>query len=390
MSDIKGLTDEYIMHSYGRFPLTVVSGSGSTLTSDTGKKYIDFTSGIGVNSLGYNDPQWVKAVSEQAAKLAHISNLFYTEPAAVLAEKFCKASSMSRVFFCNSGAESNECAIKLARKYSFDKYGAGRYKIITLKNSFHGRTMATITATGQDVFHQYFDPFLEGFEYADANDTDELKKLISEGGVCAVMMELIQGEGGVLPLDKDYVKQAFSLCKDNDVLFMTDEVQTGMGRTGTLFLYQQYGIVPDVCTTAKGLGAGLPIGACLCSDALKDVLSPGTHATTFGANPVVCAGANVVLDTLLSQGFLASVTSKGQYIRSQLQNAAVDGPIRGAGLMLGIKPSKMTSAEAAAKCMDAGLLVLTAKDSVRLLPPLSISQSELIAGTEILKKVLEG
>ena len=295
--EIKALTGQYIMNTYGRFPVAIDHGQGATLYDPEGNAYIDFTSGIGVSDLGYGCQPWVDAIAKQAGKIGHTSNLFYTEPPARLAEILCKRTGMSSVFFANGGGEANEGMIKLARKYSFDKYGRGRAAIVTLNNSFHGRTITTLTATGQDVFHNYFFPFTGGFRYADANDLASLEAAAGDD-VCAVMMELVQGEGGVLPLDRDYVKAVARLCAEKDWLLLVDEVQTGVGRTGSLFAFQQYGILPDVASFAKGIAGGLPMSGILANEKCRDVLGPGTHATTFGANPVCAAAGLVVQETL--------------------------------------------------------------------------------------------
>ena len=292
--EIRNDEQQYMMHAYGRFQTALVSGKGAVAKDVDGKEYVDFTSGIGVNCLGYCDDGWVKAVSEQVATLQHISNLYYSPLQTEVSKKLCALTGFDKVFLCNSGAEANECAIKIARKYSFDKYGKGRQKIITLVNSFHGRTVTTLAATGQDVFHNFFFPFTEGFEYAEANNIDSVKNCIDDE-VCAVFIELIQGEGGVMPLDKEFVNEIEKICKEKDILLMIDEVQTGISRTGAFYCYQNYGIQPDVITSAKGLAGGLPMGACLCVEKLADVLGAGTHGTTFGGNPIACAGAKEVL-----------------------------------------------------------------------------------------------
>ena len=297
---------KYIMRTYGRYDVALVRGKGAVAWDEDGKKYIDVSSGIGVNSLGYCDDGWIAAVTRQASTVQHVSNYFYNEQPANLAEKLCEYTGMAKVCFGNSGAEANECAIKVARKYSFDKYGEGRSDIITLCNSFHGRTVTTLSATGQDVFHNYFFPFTEGFKYVEADDISALKAAADEK-TCAVMLELIQGEGGVNILDREYVRQLVDFCGERDILVIIDEVQTGAGRTGKLFAFENYGVKPDLATVAKGLGGGLPIGVCMCSEKLRDVMSPSTHGTTFGANPVVCAGANYVFDTLTAEGFLDGV-----------------------------------------------------------------------------------
>lgn len=376
------------MHTYGRYDVALKSGKGAVAYDEDGKKYIDVSSGIGVNSLGYCNDGWVEAVSRQAATLQHMSNYFYCKQASDLAEKLCTLSGMAKVCFGNSGAEANECAIKIARKYSFDKYGNDRNRIITLKNSFHGRTVTTLSATGQEVFHNYFFPFTQGFDYAEANDIQSLKSTISDK-TCAVLLEVVQGEGGVNILDKDYVVQLSELCRQKDILVIVDEVQTGIGRTGALFAYQNYGIAPDLVTVAKGLGGGLPIGVCMCGEKLKDVMSPSTHGTTFGANPVVCAGANYVLDTVSSKGFLDEINKKGEYLENKLK--ALDGVkrVRRMGLMVGIELENADAHKIAAKCVENGLLIITAKDLLRMLPPFVISCDELDEAVNILKKTLK-
>ena len=355
-----------------------------------GKSYNDIASGIGVNSLGYGYQPWVDAVSKQAATLQHVSNLYYTGPMAQVAKTLTARTGMANVFFANGGGESNEGMIKLARKYSFDKYGQGRSTIVTLRQSFHGRTISTLAATGQDVFHNYFFPFTEGFKYAVANDLDSVKTACT-GDVCAVMMELIQGEGGVLPLDKDFVQSVAAFCAERDLLLLIDEVQTGVGRTGSLFCFQQYGIRPDVVSFAKGIAGGLPFGGIMANEKCKSVLGPGTHATTFGGNPVAAAGACVVLDTL-DDAFLASVNEKGAYIRRKVEEMRlpVVQSVRGMGLMVGIGVT-CSHKDAVGKMLQSGLLALTAgSDTVRLLPPLNISYEEIDAGLAVLKTVLEG
>ena len=387
--DIMALTDQYIMHTYGRFPVAIDHGEGATLYDPEGNAYIDFTSGIGVTDLGYGNTAWADSIAAQAKKLGHVSNLFYTEPAARLAEILCKRTGESCVFFANGGGEANEGMIKLARKYSFDKYGKGRATIITLNNSFHGRTITTLMATGQEVFHNYFFPFTEGFRYADANDLDSLEDAAGSD-VCAVMMELVQGEGGVLPLDKAYVQAVAKLCAERDWLLLVDEVQTGVGRTGSLFAFQQYGVLPDVVSFAKGIAGGLPMSGILASEKCRNVLGPGMHATTFGANPV-CAAAGLVVQETLSDDFLQEVTGKGEYLRGAIE--ALDlpcfGKTRGLGLMIGIEVKEgYTNKEIAGKLIENGLLVLTAGPGMRLLPPLVISKEEMDQGVAIMKKVL--
>lgn len=387
LEQIKADEGQYLMHTYGRFNVALVKGKGAKAWDESGKEYIDFTSGIGVNCLGYSDDGWVKAVSDQAAALQHISNLYYSPLQTELAKKLCKATGFSKVFFANSGAEANECAIKLARKYSFEKYGKERTEIVTLENSFHGRTVTTLAATGQEVFHNYFFPFTEGFTFAKANDINSVKEKVNEK-TCAVMVELIQGEGGVNPLDKEFVQQLADYCKENDLLLIIDEVQTGVGRTGTLYCYEQFGIKPDIVSSAKGIGGGLPMGACLCSEALANVMTPGTHGTTYGGNPIACAGALEVLSRVNTPEFLKSVQEKGQYIKEKL--SAMDGvsQVRGMGMMIGVVLEKDNAKEVAAKCVENGLLVLTAKTLIRFLPPLNITEDEINKGLEIFKKCL--
>ena len=388
-NEIKALTGQYIMNTYGRFPVAIDHGQGATLYDPEGNEYIDFTSGIGVTDLGYGYQPWVDAITAQAKKLGHVSNLFYTEPAAKLAESLCKRTGESCVFFANGGGEANEGMIKLARKYSFDKYGKGRATIITLNNSFHGRTITTLMATGQEVFHNYFFPFTEGFRYADANDLASLEAAAGDD-VCAVMMELVQGEGGVLPLDVEYVQAVKKLCEEKDWLLLADEVQTGVGRTGTLFAFQQYGILPDVVSFAKGIAGGLPMSGIMANEKCRNVLTPGTHATTFGANPV-CAAAGLVVQETLSDDFLEDVQAKGTYLRNQIEALKLPcfGQTRGMGLMIGIEVKDgYNKSEIANKLIENGLLVLTAGPGMRLLPPLVISKEEIDKGLAIMKKAL--
>ena len=383
------LDDQYVMHTYKRNDLVLESGKGMVAKDPDGKEYLDFTSGIGVTCLGYCDPDWVNAVSKQAATLQHTSNLFYTEPCALLAEKLCKAAGFDKVFFGNSGAEANEGAIKAARKYSYDKYGPERNVVISLVNSFHGRTMATLTATGQDVFHQFFGPFNGGFVYVPANDLAALKTALENNKVCAVMMEMVQGEGGVMALDQDYVSAAVELCHSQDVLVIVDEVQTGIGRTGTLFAYQQFGITPDIVSMAKGLGGGLPIGGVGVSAAVAACMGPGSHGSTFGGNPVVCAGANVVLDKLLAPGFLQNVNERAAQLRAGLAKLPHVAEVSGLGLMVGIRlEAPLQAADVLAAARQKGLLCLTAKTRLRLLPPLILSEADVEKALAILGEVL--
>lgn len=379
--------DSHVMQTYDRLPLVMESGSGRTCTDEDGKRYLDFGSGIGTNSLGYCDAAWADAVCAQVRRMQHTSNYYYTKVQADFAERLCQITGYKRVFFGNSGAEANECAIKLARKYSFDKYGAGRNVIITLRNSFHGRTMATLSATGQDCFHNYFFPFPEGFVYAEANDIDDLLKKM-HNNVCAVMLEYIQGEGGVVPLDSKYVDQFYDFCAKRDILVIADEVQTGVGRTGTFLAGEQYAKKADITTLAKGLGGGLPIGACLANGKCADVLTKGMHGSTFGGNPVVCAGGLAVLEQVAKPDFLAQVLAKGAHIRAALRDCQEVTEITGLGLMLGLTLKTKQAADVKQAAFQRGLLVLTAKDKVRLLPPLNITIGELDSGLAILKECL--
>lgn len=387
---IKALDQGYVLQTYGRNQLAIDHGHGATLYDTEGREYIDFTSGIGVCSLGYANETWAKAIYDQAMKVGHISNLFYTEPCAKLASRLVPASGMAAAFFSNSGAEANEGMIKVARKYSFDKYGQGRATIITLKNSFHGRTITTLKATGQDRFHEYFFPFTEGFRYADANDMDSLLSAAGDD-VCAVMMELIQGEGGVNPLQKEYVQSVAKLCAERDWLLLIDEVQTGIGRTGSLFAFQQFGIQPDVVTFAKGIAGGLPFGGFLTNEKCRTVLRAGDHGSTFGGNPMAAAAANVVMDAMTPE-FFAQIREKGQYLRDGI--AALNSPyvsgVRGMGLMVGVGVQGMTHRELKDQLMAEGLLSLTAgKDTLRLLPPLVITKEEIDRGLAVMAKVMK-
>lgn len=382
----KELDNQYVAHAYGRFDVALTKGQGSTLYDENGKKYIDFGSGIGVTAFGINDPVWTKAVEEQLHRVQHTSNLYYTAPCAKLAQLLCEKSGMKKVFFGNSGAEANEGAIKFARKYSFDKYGAGRSTIITLVNSFHGRTITTLAATGQDSFHTVFDPFTPGFKYCPANDIESLQAAATDD-VCAVLFECVQGEGGVNNLSPTFVNAIAKLAKEKDILIAVDEVQTGNGRTGTYFAYQQYGITPDIVTTAKGLGGGLPIGAVLFGEKLQNTMTPGSHGSTFGGNPVVAAGACSIVERI-DDDFLSEVQRKSEKIRTALTKVKGVKSISGMGLMLGIETDK-PAGEVAKACLANGLLILTAKTKLRLLPALNISDAELDEGLEILKGVLE-
>lgn len=387
MTDIFSTDKQYVANTYARFPVCIKEGHGSLLYDEAGKEYIDLGTGIAVNTFGASDPEWVAAITEQAGKLAHISNLYYTEPCAKLAEALCERTGMSRVFFANSGAEANECAIKAARKYSQDKKGKEYYNIITLKNSFHGRTVTTLAATGQDVFHADFTPLTEGFLYGEANNIDSIKALVADNKCAAVMLECVQGEGGVLPMTVDFMTELEELCRENDLLLVIDEVQTGNGRSGELYAYMTYGIQPDIVTTAKGLGGGLPIGACMFSEKTKDVLGYGQHGSTFGGNPVCAAGALNIISRI-DDKLLSEVREKSYYIKHYL--AAVKGvkSVTGLGLMLGIETEK-NAKDIVLKCIERGVLVLTAKTKIRLLPALNIPQDQLEAALKIIKEVIE-
>ena len=384
--EIKDRDGQFVMHTYPRFDVDIDHGAGATLYTAEGRAYIDFSSGIGVNSVGCAHPKWVAALTNQAVKLGHMSNLFYTQPCGALAQVLCARSGMSNVFFANSGAESNEGMIKLARKYSFDKYGKGRGTILTLQNSFHGRTITTLSATGQDSFHNFFFPFTEGFRHAEASR--EGIEAVAGHDVCAVMLELVQGESGVYPMDRGFVHDLAVLCAERDWLLLIDEVQTGIGRTGTLFAYQQYGILPDAVSFAKGIAGGLPFGGVLANEKCRDVLTPGTHATTFGGNPVCAAAALAVLE-ILDDDALVAVGEKGRYLRNAIESMGLPclGATRGLGLMIGIAVEGNNRA-LAAKLMDRGLLVLTAGPALRLLPPLTITKEEMDKGLDIFEKTL--
>ena len=376
--------NSHVAQSYGRYPLAMKKGQGRRCVDESGKEYIDLGSGIGVNSLGFCDEKWADAVCSQVRSLQHNSNYYYTEVQAEFAEKLCNATGYASVFFGNSGAEANECAIKAARKYSFDKYGRGRHNIITLVNSFHGRTMATLSATGQDVFHNYFFPFLEGFINVRANDIDDLKAKLDDT-VCAVMMEYVQ----VNALEQEFVDAVYSLCAEKDVLVIADEIQTGVGRTATLLAGDVFGKKADITTLAKGIAGGIPMGACLFSEKCSGVLTPGTHGSTFGGNPIACAGGLAVLERVTEDGFLEEVGKKADYIRSKLEKCGEVEAVSGIGLMIGISLKTKKAADAAREAFERGVLVLTAKEKIRLLPPLNISYEEIDSGLDILINILE-
>ena len=378
--------NEFVSHAYGRFDVALSSGKGSTVWDENGKEYIDFGSGIGVTAFGIADEEWKSAVEAQLDKIQHTSNLYYTKPCADLAMLLCEKTGMKKVFFANSGAEANEGMIKFARKYSFDKYGEGRKTIITLVNSFHGRTITTLSATGQDSFHTVFGPFTPGFKYCPANDIKALNDMITDD-VCAIMFECVQGEGGVLNLNEEFVHEIAKIGAEKDILVAVDEVQTGNGRTGKYFAYMNYGITPDIVSTAKGLAGGLPMGAVLFGEKLKDTVTPGSHGSTFGGNPIAAAGAISIVERI-DDKFLNEVAANGDYIRDYLGKIKGVKSISGMGLMLGIETEKPAK-EIAAECLERGLLVLTAKTKIRLLPALNISKNELDKGLNILKEVIE-
>lgn len=385
MDTVQKQDKEYIAGTYARFPLTVEGGKGSVVWDNAGKIYIDLSSGIAVNTFGAADDEWIKAVTEQAGKLQHMSNLYYTEPCVKLAKMLCERTGMSKVFFSNSGAEANECAIKAARKYAAEKHGADCYNIVTLKNSFHGRTITTLAATGQDAFHKDFLPLTEGFIYVEPNNTEKIEKVLFERRCAAVMLEVVQGEGGVVPLDKDYLQSLERICRDRDILLICDEVQTGNGRSGKLYGYMNYGIFPDIVSTAKGLAGGLPLGATLFGEKTKNVLTPGSHGSTFGGNPVCCAGAINILERL-DESLLEGVRERSEYIFSSLRGAPGIKDVTGLGLMIGIETER-DAAEVIDACMEKGVLVIKAKNKVRLLPALNIPTEQLEQAIGVIKEV---
>ncbi len=385
MNDIFALEHQYLANTYDRYPVQIVKGKGSLVWDQNGKEYIDMGGGIAVNSFGFSDDNWIKAVTAQLNAFQHTSNLYYAAPYVTLAQKLCERTGMKKVFFGNSGAEANECAIKAARKYAAEKKGTDCYTVITLKNSFHGRTLTTLAATGQECFHALFQPLTPGFVYAEPNDLADMEQKISENKVAAVMIEVIQGEGGVVVLAPEYVKSVAELAHKNDILLIVDEVQTGNGRTGKLFGYMNYGIEPDIITTAKGLGGGLPIGAAILGEKVKDVFTPGSHGSTFGGNPVCCAGAVNILDRI-DEKLLAGVREKGAYIRFELSGAKGITSVDGMGLILGLVIEKDAKAVVNA-CIGRGVLPLTAKNKVRLLPALNIPMTILEKAVTIIKEV---
>ncbi len=386
--DIKELDKTYVANTYGRADVVFVRGSGAEVFDDRGRRYIDLGAGIAVNAFGLADPVWVEAVTAQLSKLQHMSNLYYTEPCARLAEVLCRRTGMRKVFFGNSGAEANECAIKTARKWAFDKYGdESRSTIITLKNSFHGRTVTTLAATGQDVFHTKFGPFTPGFVHASAQDASEVRAFAQKGNCCAVMLELVQGEGGVVPLTREYVDEVVDIAREHGMLIIVDEVQTGNGRTGSLYAYQQFGFMPDLVSTAKGLGGGLPLGACLMGERVEHTLSAGDHGSTFGGNPVSCAGALSIIGRI-DDALLADVRRKGEFIKRSLEGAEGVVSVTGMGLMVGIECEK-PAGEVVAAAIARGVVPLTAHSKVRLVPPLTITDEQLAEAIEILKEVIK-
>ena len=385
---IKELDQKYVAGTYKRFPLEIVSGKGSVVQDENGKEYIDLGSGIAVTSFGVADDGWQRAVIDQLGKVQHMSNLYYTAPCARLAETLCLRTGMKKVFFSNSGAESNECAIKAARKYAAETHGPDCFTIVTLKNSFHGRTLTTLAATGQDHFHELFQPLTPGFVSVTAGDLDELTALAETTKIAGVLIECVQGEGGVVPLPKEYVQGVAKLCQEKDIVLMVDEVQTGNGRTGKLYAYMHYGIRPDVVSTAKGLAGGLPLGATLLGEKVENVLGYGDHGSTFGGNPVCCAGALSVLSRV-DDALLNEVTEKSRYLFDTFTGAPGIQAVTGLGLMIGLKTGK-PAGEVVAKCMEQGVLCLTAKDKVRLLPALNIPMDTLKKAAEIIKAVCAG
>ncbi len=385
MSIIQDIDKSFVANTYARFPVEIVSGKGSVVYDTDNKKYIDMGSGIGVTSFGIADDKWAEAVSSQLMKVQHMSNLYYTEPCGKLAKLLCEKTGMKKVFFSNSGAEANECAIKIARKYASEKKGADCFTIVTLKNSFHGRTLTTLAATGQDHYHELFQPLTPGFRHIEAGNITELEELAANTKLAAIMIECIQGEGGVIPLEADFVKALADFAEKNDILLMVDEVQTGNGRTGELYAYMNYGITPDVVTTAKGIGGGLPIGAVLFSEKVENVLGFGDHGSTFGGNPVCCAGAVSILERI-DDALLAEVKEKSSYLFDTFAGAKGIEGVSGMGLMIGLKTVKPAK-DVVTACMEKGVLCLTAKDKVRLLPALNIPMEVLAEAAEIIKSV---
>ena len=382
--NLKAIDQAFVANTYKRFPIEIVSGKGSLCYDEAGRRYIDMGTGIAVNTFGFSDDEWQQAVTAQLGKVQHTSNLYYTQPCAMLAQMLCERTGMKKVFFGNSGAEANECAIKVARKYAADKKGAEYSTIVTLQNSFHGRTLATLSATGQDHYHELFQPLTPGFVHTPANDLPALEKLLGEHKVAGILMEIVQGEGGVLPLTAEFVQGVEKLCREQDILMMVDEVQTGNGRSGMLYAYMNYGVQPDVISTAKGLGGGLPLGACIIGGRAENVLGYGDHGSTFGGNPVCCAGAISVIGRI-DEALLASIREKSAYIFSELSNAEGVEYVSGMGLMIGVKTRK-SAGEVLAACMERGVLCLTAKDKLRLLPALNIPMDLLREAVAVIKE----
>jgi len=383
MNNLMEIDEQYVANTYGRFPVEIVEGKGSVCHDENGKEYIDLGSGIAVSSFGICDDEWKKAVADQLDKVSHTSNLYYTEPGPKLAKMLCEKTGLKKVFFGNSGAEANECAIKVARKYAAEKKGADYNVIVTLVNSFHGRTLTTLAATGQEHYHELFQPLTPGFIHTPANDIDALKDVLENNKVAGLLMECIQGEGGVIPLEKDFVQTAAQLCNEKDIVLMIDEVQTGNGRTGKLYAYMNYGIQPDVISTAKGLAGGLPLGVCMMGEKVKSVLGKGDHGSTFGMNPICCAGALSILSRL-DDKMMDEVNEKSKYIFETLSAAEGVEAVTGMGLMIGIKTMK-PAGDVVKECMEKGVLCLTAKDKVRLLPALNIPWDQLKTGIEVIK-----
>ena len=385
---MKELDQTYVAHTYARYPVALVSGHGSILVDEDGKRYIDMGSGIGVTAFGIGDEAWKQAVRAQLDLVQHTSNLYYTAPCATLAQMLCERTGLKKVFFSNSGAEANECAIKVARKYAAERHGADHYTIVTLWNSFHGRTLTTLAATGQEHYHELFQPLTPGFVHARANDLEDVKAQALTHKAAAIMIECIQGEGGVIALDEAFVQGVAAFAAEHDILLITDEVQAGNGRSGALYAYMNYGVQPDIVSTAKGLGGGLPLGATLLGEKVQDVLGPGDHGSTFGGNPVCCAGAISILSRI-DEDLLAAVRAKSAYIFSELTGAAGVESVSGMGLMIGVKTVK-PAAEVVRACQERGVLCLTAADKVRLLPALDIPQEELAQAVAVFKEVCAG
>ena len=388
MQNIKDIDKAYVAGTYARFDLEIVGGKGSLVYDDKGKEYIDLATGIAVNTFGVADEKWIEAVNAQLGKFQHVSNLYYSSPCTLLAKELCERTGAKKVFFGNSGAEANECAIKVARKWAQDTKGEGDYTIITLKNSFHGRTITTLMATGQDVFHKDFGPFPQGFAYAEANNIESVKEIVKREKCCAIMMEMVQGEGGVLPLDKDFVKECKKIAEENDLLIIVDEVQTGNGRCGTLYAYEQFDITPDIVSTAKGLGGGLPIGATMLFERVEATLNAGSHGSTFGGNPIACAGALSIISRL-DKRTLDGVKERSEYIFNELKDAQGIKSVSGLGLMIGIETERDSSL-VLKECMERGILPIKAKTKIRLLPALNIPMDQLKKAIQIIKECAKG